>query len=128
VIYVDTSVVLAQLLAEDRKPPPTLWDQTLVSSRLLEYEAWTRLHARRLASSHGEGLRELLGRISFLELHPLVLERALTPFPTQVRTVDALHLSSIEFLRARRTEIRLATYDARMTAAARRLKIAIEDV
>jgi len=49
VIYVDTSVALAQLLAEDRRPPASLWNETLVASRLLEYELWTRLHARKLA-------------------------------------------------------------------------------
>ena len=52
-IYVDTSVVLAQLLAEDRSPPARLWNETLVASRLMEYEIWTRLHARQLAESHG---------------------------------------------------------------------------
>ena len=28
-IYVDTSVVLAHLLAEDRRPPDALWRETL---------------------------------------------------------------------------------------------------
>ena len=56
-IYLDTSAALAQLLAEDRHPPDSLWEQPLVSSRLLEYEAWTRIHARRLGRTHGEGLR-----------------------------------------------------------------------
>jgi len=34
--YLDTSAALAQLLAEDVKPAATLWEQTLVASRLLE--------------------------------------------------------------------------------------------
>jgi hypothetical protein len=38
VINVDTSVVLAQFLAEDRRPRPELWNEPIVSSRLLEYE------------------------------------------------------------------------------------------
>ena len=58
-IYLDTSVVLAQLLAEDHRPPAALWSETLVSSRLMEYEIWTRLHARTLADSHGEAARRL---------------------------------------------------------------------
>ena len=37
-IYVDTSVVVAQLLAEDRCPPEDLWTATPISSRLTEYE------------------------------------------------------------------------------------------
>ena len=122
-IYLDTSVVLAQLLAEDRKPPASLWAESLVSSRLLEYETWTRIHARRAAVSHGSAAREILSRISLLELSPLVLGRALEAFPVPVRTLDALHLASIEYLRAQRLEIELATYDERMASAARRLRI-----
>jgi predicted nucleic acid-binding protein len=122
-IYIDTSVVLAQLLAEDRRPPLTLWSEPILSSRLLEYETWTRIHARRLAESHGDAVRELLGRVSFLELSPIVLARALEPFPMPLRTLDALHLASVEYLRAQRLKPRLATYDRRLTASARRLRI-----
>ena len=127
-IYVDTSVALAQLLSEDRKPPSTLWSEPLVSSRLLEYETWTRIHARRLGRSHGEVTRQLLARISFLELSPLVLTRALDPFPEPVRTLDALHLASLEFLRARRLDVKLATYDRRIVLLARRLGIPLVDL
>jgi len=123
-IYVDTSVALAQLLAEDRQPPTSLWAETLVSSRLLEYEMWTRIHARRLASSHGDAVRRILGRIAFLELAQPVLARALDPFPVPVRTLDALHLASMEFLRSQHQVVRLASYDDRLTAAAGRLGIA----
>ena len=58
-IYLDTSVALAQLLAEDRAPPSSLWGEPLIASRLLEYEIWTRLNARRLGQSHGEEARFL---------------------------------------------------------------------
>lgn len=125
-IYVDTSVVIAELLAEDRRPPLGLWSEVLVSSRLLEYECWTRVHARRLAGSHGEALRSLLLRVSLLELSPIVLERTLEPFPVPVRTLDALHLGSVEFLRSRRIDVRLATYDSRMAEAARMMNIDLE--
>jgi hypothetical protein len=37
-IYLDSSVALAHLLAEDRFPPDEFWDEQLVSSRLLECE------------------------------------------------------------------------------------------
>jgi len=100
-----------------------LWDETLVSSRLLEYELWNRLHARALGASHGEHARELLQRVALLELAPPVLARALEPFPVSVRTLDALHLASIEFLRSQRQDVQLATYDSRLAAAAKRLRI-----
>lgn len=124
-IYLDTSVALAQLLAEDRQPPAALWERTVVSSRLLQYEAWTRLHASRLAGTHGELLRQLLGRVAFVELAPPVLERALQPFPVPLRTLDVLHLASIEFLRSHGQSVQLASYDKRMVDAARRLEISV---
>jgi predicted nucleic acid-binding protein len=125
VIYIDTSVALAQLLAEERLPPVTLWRQPLVSSRLLEYEVWTRIHARRLGRSLGDDIRALLGRIAFLELVAPVLARALDPYPTAVRTLDSLHLASIEFLREQGQAVELATYDKRLASAADALKIPI---
>jgi predicted nucleic acid-binding protein len=123
VIYLDTSVALAHLLAEDRVPPPRLWGEPLVSSRLLEYEVWTRIHARGLARSHGESVRALVGRVALVELAPSVLSRALEPFARPVRTLDALHLASMEFLRSQGQPVELATYDDRMARAARDLKI-----
>ena len=127
-IYVDTSVVLAQLLAEDRVPPEELWSEPLVASRLVHYEAWTRIQARGLGSSHGDALRAILSRIAVIEMQPLVLQRALEAFPAPVRTLDALHLASVEFLRAHGQPVALASYDERMTTAARGLKIPLFDL
>lgn len=76
-----------------------------------------------MTETHEEPARELLDRVSLIELSPRVLERALAPFPTPVRTLDALHLASIEFLRGLGQSVVLATYDRRMTDAARLLSI-----
>lgn len=120
-IYVDSSVVIAQLLAEDRRPPPGLWSRPLTSSRLLEYEVWTRVHARGMGTRLGEAVRLLLARLAMLGLERSVLARALEPFPEPVRTLDALHLASADFLRGQGQEVAIATYDARMGEAARAL-------
>jgi hypothetical protein len=53
-IYLDSSVALAYLLAEDHYPSNALWDQPVVSSRLLECEVWNRINACRLQDSHGD--------------------------------------------------------------------------
>lgn len=127
-IYLDTSVVLAQLLAEDRRPPASLWDETLVASRLMEYEVWTRLHARGLAESHGEAASGLIGRVALLALSLPVLVRALDAFPVPVRTLDALHLASCDYLRNQGQSVSLASYDHRMTTAARALDIPVYDL
>jgi predicted nucleic acid-binding protein len=125
VIYLDSSVALAHLLAEDLFPAEDLWRQQLVSSRLLEYEVWNRIHARRLDRSHGDAVRALIGSVALLELAPPVLARALDPFPIPIRTLDALHLSSIEFLRQRQQQVELASYDERLLAGAGALRISL---
>lgn len=127
VVYLDTSVALAHLLGEDRAPPAQLWSESLVSSRLLEYELWARLNAKSLGESHGEAARELLGRVALLELAPTVLERALDPFPAPVRTLDALHLASLDFLRSRGQSMALASYDERMLDLAERMNVRLYD-
>jgi hypothetical protein len=127
-IYLDTSVALAHVLAEDRGPPPELWAEELVSSRLLEYEVWTRVHSRDLAKSHGDVVRLTLARLAWVEMHPDVLRRATLPFPVRVRTLDALHLASLTFLLERGYDVALATYDVRLAGAAAAMDLPVAAV
>jgi predicted nucleic acid-binding protein len=122
-IYLDASVALAQLFAEDRQPSDDMWREPLTASRLLQYEVWARVHARHLEARHGDKVRELLDGVTYVELTPLVLARAVDPFPVPVRTLDALHLATMTFLRGNGLAIELACYDARLLAAARALDI-----
>ena len=124
-IYLDSSVALAQLFAEDRALPETVGQESLISSRLLEYEIWNRIHARSLTRSRGGQAAALLDRVSLIDLVPAVLARALEPFPVSVRTLDGLHLATMEFLRNRGEDIELASYDRRLIAGAQALGIAV---
>jgi predicted nucleic acid-binding protein len=124
-IYLDTSVALAHLVGESPSPPAALWRERLVSSRILEYEFWNRIHARGLTRSHGDEARVLLVYVSLIDLAQSVLARALEPFPTPVGTLDGLHLATIEFLRAQGEKVELASYDRRLNAGARALGVAI---
>jgi hypothetical protein len=123
VIYLDSSVALASLLTEPRPVPDHLWEQSLISSRLLEYEVWNRLHAQKLARRLGERAEILIGRVQLIELTPTVLARALEPFPNAPRTLDALHLATVDYARGQGDEVRLASYDNRMIATARAIGI-----
>jgi predicted nucleic acid-binding protein len=122
-VYLDTSVALAHLLGEDVSPPEEIWEESLVSSRLLAYELWNRLEAMGLRGSHSSEAREILGRVATLELVEPILGRAMEGFPSPVRTLDALHLASLLFLVEQGVEIRLASYDQRLNAAADALGI-----
>ena len=124
-IYLDSSVLLASVFRETRSPPPALWETPLTSSRLLEYEVWTRINASGLASSHGYRARARLDRVNFIELSEPALARAREPFPIAVRTLDALHLATAEYLRQLGEAVELASYDRRLIAGAEGLGIPI---
>jgi hypothetical protein len=66
----------------------------------------------------------MLGGVELIELTKLVLARAVEPFPVAVRTLDALHLATADFLRTSGERIELASFDNRLLAAARVLGIA----
>ena len=124
-IYLETSVALASILAEQRSPPERMWNEQIVSSRLLRYEMWTRIHAYGLTQSHADDARTLIDTVEFVELSAEVLARALEPFPVPLRTLDALHLSTVDYLRADGHVVELASYDKHILAGARALGIPI---
>ena len=124
-IYIDSSVLLAHLLMEERRPLVPFWEQISVSSRLLEYEVWNRIWARRLGQSHQDEVQAILRKIEMIELTRLSLRRALEPFPVSVRTLDAIHLATMDFIRGSGELVQLASYDNRLIAAARALGIEI---
>ena len=67
----------------------------------------------------------MLIRVDLIEMTAVVLARALELFPTPIRTLDAPHLSTIEYVRNRRETIELACYDTHLRAAAQALGISI---
>jgi PIN domain len=125
VIYLDGSVVLAHLPMEERRPSADFWEQVCVSSRLLEYEVWNRIWARGLGQSHRDEVGAALAKIDMIEVTRLSLRRALEPFPVGVRTLDALHLATMDFIRGSGEPIELASYDIRLLAATQTLGISI---
>lgn len=129
-IYLDTSVALAHLLAEDRQPPDSMWDEELISSRLLQYEIWTTLNRRELVGRYAEAADGLLASVALVEMAPTVLERALSPFPGSppLRTLDALHLASCSYLRDRGLSVMMASYDRNVLDAARAMDMRVVDI
>lgn len=116
--YVDSSVVLADLLQEPRRPAPEFWGGELATSRLTEYEVYSRLHRQAHSQPRLARAAELIGVPLTVDLSPEVLERARHPFPVPLRTLDALHLASADWLRREGFTVEFATYDARLRQAA----------
>lgn len=116
----DSSVLLAAILIEQNEPSQDFWKQPLVSSRLAEYEVWCRLHALRRGAQEGDRADALLRDLTLVELTRQALGRMLDPLPLPVRTLDAIHLATMDFLRREgETKLLLATYDRRLEQAAR---------
>jgi len=128
VIYVDTSVALAHLLAEDRHPPGSLWTHSLISSRLLEYEMFSRLNALDAPNEVRAAARELVARIAMIEMIAPVLAHATEEQAPRLRTLDALHLASAQFVRAQGVPLTVATYDGRFADAAKAQGFALEEL
>ena len=63
--------------------------------------------------------------MNLVELSEPALARALQPFPVRIRTVDALHLATIELLRWQGETVELASYDDRLLAAAKAVGISV---
>jgi predicted nucleic acid-binding protein len=120
VIYIDSSVFLARVFAEEISPPDAFWDAPLTSSRLLLYEVRTRVHARQDRFIYSNDVEMLMDHVRLIALADDILERALRPYPISLRTLDALHLATMEFLRRQGQPVELASYDQRLldTAAA----------
>ena len=125
--YIDSSVALAYLLAESRAPSRSFLESALVSSRLLEYEVWTRLHANGVDDAIRRSADTLLAGVDLVDLRRDALRRALEPWPTTLRTLDALHLATAVYLRAADEHVELASYDNRMVATAQALGIPVID-
>jgi hypothetical protein len=131
-IYVDTSVALATLFNEPRRPLGSFWQGALISSRLLEYEIIVRINGKGSSAAARSAMTgagtTLLSGIVLMDLSPPVVARALVPFPVPVRTLDALHLATLDYLRNQGSIVNLATYDTRLAAAAKALGFPIAPI
>ena len=125
-VYVDTSVVLATVRCEQAVVDPSFWDQPLlVSSVLLEYETWTRLHALGEAAHLGATANAVLGAVNMVGLSLEIGARCRAPFPSPVRTLDALHLATADHLRMKGYNVRIASFDPRLNQSAAAMGFAV---
>jgi len=135
-IYLDTSALTKLVVEEDETPDLRAWisrrsGQRLVSNALIRTELrravlrfadrsdvprdQARLIARRAAA--------LLGQIDQIRLSPPLLDQAGWQPPTQLRSLDAIHLATAASLGP---DLRtLVVYDRRLSDAAEDLGIAV---
>jgi predicted nucleic acid-binding protein len=128
-VYVDSSVVLRVALGE----PGSLaaWSQITdpFSSELIRIESLRTIDRARLQGRLAEpdlarvraDLLQIFDSMTLIELDEGIKARAADPFPTLVRTLDALHLASALALRVTSDDLVMATHDRQLAIAAEAL-------
>jgi predicted nucleic acid-binding protein len=127
IAYVDASVLLRVVLAQ----PDSLreWSQIDqgVASALIMTESLRALDRLRLRVSLSDAeiaarrakALELIAALHIVEVDQVVLERAAQPMPTELGTLDAIHLATALLWRDTMDEpLTMATHDAALAVAA----------
>lgn len=69
---------------------------------------------------------ETLDGFDLVALDTPILQRAAEPFPTLLRSLDAIHLATALGLRERSEDLHFATHDAELASAARAVGLPVE--
>lgn len=118
-IYVDSSVAVAAVLSEGRRPSDAFWTQRIVASRLTDLEM--RVRAARGPSPAGleSALDWVSSHIDFVEISRASVELLYRQPPRGLRALDAIHLATMDHLNQGVVRVSLASYDRRMVQLAR---------
>ncbi len=129
--YLDSSVLLRHILLGEEPIRHALEFPRVVSSELIEIECRRVLHRCRLAGEltdetlavARERLDEVLAGIDLLEMSRQIKQRAMDPFPVNVRTLDALHVATALLVGEDAGGVALFSHDEGMNRCARSLGI-----
>lgn len=106
--YVDASAVLRFLFSESGSKVPLAGNDRVVSSQLVEIEAFRAVDRERLlgnlddaeTASKRKELADLLAMLDLAAIDAEVVDRAKSPFAVNVRALDAIHVATAEILAA----------------------------
>ena len=126
--YVDASAVLRVLFSEPGFTVPLAAGDRLVSSQLVEVEAFRAVDRERLLGNVDDvqtatKRKELSDLLAVLDLAPIdrvVIDRAKSSFAVNVRALDAIHVATAEILAAEADgeSLEFWTHDDRQATAA----------
>jgi predicted nucleic acid-binding protein len=128
IVYADSSVLLRLVLGRAEALPEWKLVDTAIASALAEVECMRALDRMRLAeglpdeiiAERRHAIYDLLQAVELAGITSSVLARAAQPFPTVIRTLDAIHLATALIWRERyRRDIAMATHDRALAAGAR---------
>ena len=125
--YIDSSVLLRVVLGQPNALREWAKIERGVASRLVMTESLRTLDRLRLrtpiadaeVASRRNAILTVMASIELIELDAVVLARAEQPMPTELGTLDAIHLASALLWReATGEELRMATHDRALALAA----------
>lgn len=132
--YLDSSVILRVVLGQPNALHEWSAVQAGVASAIVEVECLRTLDRLRVRAGLSEdelvGRREAVHRVldslDLIELTHAVLRRASQPLPTELGTLDAVHLASaMLWAESRDDDLVVATHDAALSRAARSVGFAV---
>ena len=128
IAYVDASVLLRTALGQSDALPEWRQIQQGVSSALILTESLRTLDRLRLRATLSDEevarrratILQLIASLELVEVDAVVLERAAQPMPTELGTLDAIHLATaLLWKEMSSVDLAVATHDAALAMAAR---------
>lgn len=124
--YLDSSILLRVVLGDARRLSEWSRITSASTNEIARVECLRVLDRLRLAGTMDDRelarrratMLQLLSGVEMIRLNRAVLERAADAFPTQLRTLDAIHLASALLLSARHRSLKFATHDDELGTAA----------
>jgi predicted nucleic acid-binding protein len=137
IAYVDSSVVLRIALEQAGSLPEWNKIDQAVSSFLTRVESLRTLDRLRIRARLGDTelsrrrahMLELVDSFRLVNVDSLILDRATQPLPTELGTLDAIHLvTALRWREERDQDLVMATHDVALATAARALGFRIVGV
>lgn len=127
--YVDTSVLLRIVLGESKALREWRRIESATSSELIRVEALRSVDRARVllqlddadVAQRRAAVLQLLSGFRLARIDNRVLARAADPFPTLIRTLDAIHLATADLARRSTKDLVFATHDRELGTAANAL-------
>ena len=125
--YIDTSVLLRLALGQPDALPEWRQIQQGVSSALVMTESLRTLDRLRLRANLADSevasrratILNLIASLELVEIDAMVLERAAQPMPTELGTLDAIHLATaLLWKEMTRVNLVMATHDGALALGA----------
>jgi predicted nucleic acid-binding protein len=125
--YVDASAVLRVLFRQPGPSVPLVAGDVVVSSQLLEVEAYRAVDRERLIGNLDDPetarkrheLGELLAMLDLVTVSQSVIDQAKSSFAVNVRALDAIHVATAGLIQAESSEpLEFWTHDDRQATAA----------